>query len=63
LSAAHKGVVNTVGIAGGFIAGPIFGYLKQENGWDGLFYGVAGLCAFAAVTWLFIDCTRRLVSD
>ena len=57
------GVVNTVGAFGGFVAGPIFGYLKQEYGWYGLFYGVAGMCVFAALTWLFIDCTRRLVND
>ena len=24
---------------------------------------VAVLCVVAAVTWLFIDCTRRLVDD
>ena len=23
------GIVNTVGIVGGFVAGPVFGYLKQ----------------------------------
>jgi sugar phosphate permease len=57
------GIVNTVGIAGGFVAGPIFGYLKQTHGYDGLFYGVAAMCFFAAVTWLFLDCTKRLVGD
>lgn len=57
------GIVNTAGSLGGFVAGPIFGYLKQEYGWDGVFYGVAGMCAFAAMTWLFLDCTQRLVDD
>jgi MFS family permease len=57
------GIVNTVGIAGGFVAGPVFGYVKLHHGWDGLFYTVAGMCAFAAVVWLFIDCTKRLVED
>jgi sugar phosphate permease len=57
------GIVNTVGALGGFVAGPIFGWLKQEYGWDGLFYGVAGMCVFAAFTWLFIDCTKRVVAD
>lgn len=57
------GIVNTVGIAGGFVAGPVFGYLKQQYQWEGLFYGVAAMCVLAAVTWLFIDCTKKLVSD
>lgn len=57
------GVVNTIGAVGGFAAGPIFGYLKQEYDWPGVFYGVAGMCLFAAMTWLFIDCTKRVVSD
>jgi MFS family permease len=57
------GVVNTVGVFGGFVAGPVFGYLKQQYDWDGLFYGVAVMCVVAAVSWLFIDCTRRLVGD
>jgi sugar phosphate permease len=57
------GIVNTVGIAGGFVAGPAFGYIKQHHGWDGVFFTVAGMCALAAVVWFFIDCTKRLVSD
>ena len=57
------GVVNTVGILGGFAAGPVFGLLRTHYGWDGVFYGVAGLCVAAAVSWLFIDCTQRLVGD
>jgi ACS family glucarate transporter-like MFS transporter len=57
------GVVNTVGVLGGFVAGPVFGYLKQHYEWDGLLYGVAVMCVVAAVSWLFIDCTRRLVGD
>jgi len=57
------GIVNTAGALGGFVAGPIFGYLKQEYGFDGLFYGVAGMCVLAAFTWLGIDCTKRVVSD
>lgn len=57
------GIVNTIGAVGGFAAGPIFGYLKQQYDWPGVFYGVAGMCVFAALTWLFIDCTKRVVSD
>lgn len=57
------GIVNTVGAIGGFVAGPIFGYLKEMYGFDGLFYGVAGMCVFAAFTWIGIDCTKRVVND
>ncbi len=57
------GLVNAVGAAGGFVAGPVLGYLKQQHGWEGLFLGVAGMCLLAALSWLFIDCTRRLVAD
>jgi MFS family permease len=57
------GIVNTVGAVGGFAAGPIFGYLREQYQWPGVFYGVAGMCVFAALTWLFIDCTKRLVGD
>jgi sugar phosphate permease len=57
------GVVNTVGSLGGFAAGPLMGYLKQHHGWEGLFLGVAAAYVTAALAWLFIDCTRRLVTD
>jgi MFS transporter, ACS family, glucarate transporter len=57
------GIVNMVGAAGGFVAGPVLGLLKQYYGWDGLFFGVAAMCFVAALSWLFIDCTRRLVAD
>jgi MFS family permease len=57
------GLVNTAGAIGGFVAGPVLGNLKQHFGWEGLFLGVAVMCALSAVTWLFIDCTRRLVAD
>lgn len=56
-------LVNTAGAIGGVVAGPTLGYLKQQLGWDGLFLGVAAMCFLAAVTWLFIDCRRRLVAD
>lgn len=57
------GVVNTVGSVGGTAAGPTLGYLKAYFGWEGLFYGVAGVYVLAAATWLLIDCTRRLVVE
>jgi sugar phosphate permease len=57
------GLVNTFGAVGGFVAGPVLGYLLQHHGWEGLFAGVAAMCLLSAVCWLFIDCTRRLVAD
>jgi sugar phosphate permease len=57
------GVVNMVGIFGGVVAGPLFGLLKEQYGWDGMFFGVAAMCAVSAMCWLFIDCTRRLMGD
>ena len=57
------GIVNMVGIIGGVAAGPVFGYLNETYGAPGLFYGVAAMCAVAALSWLFIDCTQRLVGD
>ena len=56
-------IVNTAGAVGGFVAGPVFGYLKQQYGWEGLFHGVAVMCVAAALCWLFIDCTQRLAED
>jgi sugar phosphate permease len=57
------GLVNTAGALGGFLAGPVLGQLKDRYGWEGLFLGVAALCLVSALTWLFIDCTRRVVPD
>ena len=62
-SATLFGLVNTVGAVGGFVAGPTLGYLKQHYDWEGLFFGVIAMCVLAALTWLFIDCTRRVVGD
>src|SRR5262249_14915814 len=57
------GVVNMIGALGGFAAGPLLGYLKQYHGWEGLFLGVAAAYLAAALTWLFIDCTKRVVVE
>jgi MFS family permease len=57
------GIVNTVGAVGGFVAGPALGYLKLYYGWEGLFFGVMCMLLLSALTWLGIDCTRKLVSD
>jgi sugar phosphate permease len=57
------GVVNTAGSLAAFAAGPVMGYLKQEHGWDVLFGAVAGAYVLAALCWLFIDSSQRLVAD
>jgi MFS family permease len=57
------GLVNMEGAAGGFVAGPALGWLKQHHGWEGLFLGVAGMGLLAGLTWLFIDCTRRVAPE
>lgn len=57
------GLVNTVGALGAFVAGPSLGYLKQHHGWDGLFLGVACMVLLSALSWIFIDCTQRVVAD
>jgi sugar phosphate permease len=57
------GVVNMVGAAAGFLAGPAMGYVKKMYGWDVLFLSVAGVYVVAAGAWLFIDCTQRLVVE
>jgi MFS family permease len=57
------GIVNTIGAIGGTVAGPVLGWLQQNYGWEGLFHGAAVMCLLAAGSWLFIDCTRRLVAD
>lgn len=62
-SATVFGLVNTIGALGGFLAGPSLGYLRQHYGWEGLFFGAAAMCLIASLTWLFINCTRRLVAD
>ena len=55
------GMVNTVGAAGLFAAGPIMAWVKTEYGFDGLFYFVAGIYMVTTACWLNVDCTRRLV--
>jgi ACS family D-galactonate transporter-like MFS transporter len=55
------GMVNTVGAAGLFVAGPVMGWIKIEHGFNGLFYFVAGVYLVTAACWLMVDCTRRLV--
>jgi sugar phosphate permease len=57
------GLVNMVGSVAMFTAGPILGSLKQHHGWNAVFLAVAGTYLAAALMWLVIDCTRKLVVD
>jgi sugar phosphate permease len=62
-SATVFGLVNAVGAVGAVAAGPVLGRLKQDYGWEGLFACVAAMCLVSALTWIWIDCTRRLVAE
>lgn len=55
------GMVNTVGAAGLFIAGPTMAWVKIQYDFDGLFYFVAVVYLVTTVCWMMVDCTRRLV--
>jgi sugar phosphate permease len=57
------GVVNMAGSVAAFVASPVMGYLVQTQGWEVLFYTVAGVYALSAVCWLLIDSNRRLVTQ
>jgi len=57
------GLVNSFGALGVFAGGYFYGYLMAQFGWEGLFLGAAGACLAAALSWLFVDCTKRLVDD
>lgn len=54
------GVVNTVGSAAGFVAGPLIGFLKQDYGWETLFYFMSAVYVVSGLCWLAIDCTKTL---
>ena len=55
------GMVNTVGAAGLFIAGPTMAWVKIHYDFDGLFYFVAVVYLVTTVCWMMVDCTKRLV--
>lgn len=57
------GVVNTVGSAAGFVAGPLIGFLKQDYGWETLFYFMAAVYVVSGLCWLAIDCTKTLTKE
>ena len=54
------GVMNTVGSLAGIAAGPAIGLVKQTQGWDAVFYGMAVVYFFSGLCYLGIDCTRPL---
>ena len=56
------GMVNTVGAAGLFVAGPIMAWVKTQYDFDGLFFFVAGVYLVTTACWLMVDCQRRLVT-
>jgi sugar phosphate permease len=57
------GVVNMVGAAAGILAGPIIGRIVKTQGWEVLFFFLAGVFMASALCWLLIDSNRRLVTE
>jgi hypothetical protein len=57
------GTMNTVGSAAGILAGPLIGYLKQDYGWETLFYFMSCVYLVSGLCWIVIDCTKPLVKD
>jgi MFS family permease len=69
-SATVFACINTAGSLGGFIAGPLIGFVLQSNlennvptaaGWNAVFVLIALEYFVAAACWLAIDCRRSLV--
>jgi len=54
--------VNAVGAVGGFAAGSHHGLPQTPLRLGRRFLCAAGMCGLAALTWFFIDCTRRISS-
>ena len=52
--------VNTMGALGGFIAGPITGYVLGQFGWNAVFILTACEYVVAALAWMLIDCTKPI---
>ena len=57
------GAVNMVGAMGSVLANPLIGRVKQDHGWEVLFFLLAGVFLASALVWLFIDSSRRLVTE
>ena len=57
------GALNMCGNIGAFIAGPVFGSIKGNFGWNPLFLTVAGIFTVSALCWPAIDCTKPIVVD
>lgn len=56
-------VMNTAGNLAGAIAITLTGYLVTAYGWNLMFFILAGLAALAAVLFLGIDASRKLIPD
>jgi len=57
------GAANMVGAIGSVLANPLIGRVKQDHGWEMLFFLLAGVFLASGLTWLFIDSSRRLVTE
>ena len=54
------GTANMFGSFGAFAAGPVLGWIKEDFGWDVLFWTIAGMYVLSALCWLMVDSTKRL---
>ena len=54
------GAVNMVGSFGAIAAGPVIGWIKENFGWETLFWTIAVLYVVSALSWLGIDARRKL---
>jgi sugar phosphate permease len=54
------GVINMAGSIGAAAAGPVLGAIKQEVGWNAVFWTIAGVDVVSGLSWLLIDAGRRL---
>ena len=55
-------VMNTCGNIGGAIGSALSAYLVAAYGWSAPFLVLAGLCVIAAILWVRIDATERLIA-
>jgi len=55
-------VMNMLGNIGGAVAATVVTYTAAHYGWNVPFLLTAGLCLLAAVLWLKIDATRRVIA-
>ena len=56
------GMVNTVGAAGLFAAGPIMAWIKNDYDFSGVYIFVGAVYMITTACWLRVNCEKRLVT-